>query len=99
MPRQRLTDAEINANKRSRAARIASDASWARTPVRRERTAPGTKASPASYEYWVRRLTDEGVVCEDEIPAAAENAQRAYMSQLSAKAAAARRRKAAGRAA
>lgn len=76
---------------RSSAARIAVNISWSRTPNRSERTAPARAASPVTYGYWVRKLTAEGVVRPRDIPAAAENAHRAYMAQLSKKAVAARR--------
>lgn len=78
---------------RSRAARIASNVSWAYTPNRTERTAPATAASPVSYAYWLRKITDEDVVRPKDRAAAAENAHKAYMAGLSLKAAKARARK------
>lgn len=71
-------------------ASIASNVSWARTPDRSERTAGARAGSPTSYEYWLTKVTAEGVVREADRPAAAASAHRAYMQQLSKKAAAAR---------
>jgi hypothetical protein len=85
------------AAERSSAARIAVNVSWARTPNRAERTAPGHRSSPVSYDYWLAKIKAEGLVRPKDIPAAAGNAHRAYMQQLSKKAAAARRRKKAGK--
>lgn len=82
---------------RSRAARIAAHVQWAKTPHRGERTAAARRASPVSLDYWIARLRKEGKVREQDIPAAAENAHTAYMTQLALKAAAARSRKAAER--
>ncbi|WP_344941367.1 hypothetical protein [Actinomadura miaoliensis] len=76
---------------------MASNVSWARTPNRSERTAPARAASPVSYEYWLRRLAEEGQVREEDLPKAAESAYRAYMAQMSRKAADARRKNAAAR--
>jgi hypothetical protein len=70
---------------RSSAARYAVNTSWARTPNRTERTAPGHAASPVSYEYWFKKITDEGQVREQDIPAAAKSAHRAYMQGLARK--------------
>lgn len=63
-------------------ARIASNASWARTPIRSERTERARRNSPGRVEYWEARLRDEGIVAEADIPAAARNARDAYMAQL-----------------
>lgn len=63
-------------------ARIAGNTSWARTPVRSERTEPARRSSPGRVEYWEDRLRAEGVVAEADIPAAARNAQRAHMQRL-----------------
>ncbi|MFD0884707.1 hypothetical protein ACFQ08_09110 [Streptosporangium algeriense] len=82
---------------RSRAARIAAHVQWARTPHRGERTAAARAASPVSIDYWLAKVTAEGKVRAKDIPAAAENAHKAYMGQLSLKASAARRRKTAER--
>ncbi len=78
---------------RSQISLLANDTGWAKTPVRSERTAQARKASPVSYDYWLAKTTADGIVCEADIPKAAENAHRAYMRQLSLKAAASRRKK------
>lgn len=72
---------------RSRAARIAVNVSWARTPDRSERTRSARANSPVSFEYWLKRITDEGVVRPQDRAKAAENAHRAFQAQMSAKAA------------
>ncbi|TDD32475.1 hypothetical protein E1287_22570 [Actinomadura sp. KC06] len=63
-------------------ARIAVNTSWARTPVRSERTENARRASPGRVEYWERVIREEGEVSEADIPAAARNAQRLYMARL-----------------
>lgn len=73
---------------------IAANKSWARTPNRSERTEAARKASPTTLDYWIAKKRDEGVVRERDILAAAQNAHKAYMGELSLKAAAARRVKA-----
>lgn len=82
---------------RSQISLVANDMGWAKTPIRAERTAQARKASPVSYDYWLAKTTADGVVCAADIPKAAENAHRAYMRQLSLKAAAGRARKRAAR--
>jgi len=74
--------------------RIAADTSWARTPNRAERTEAARKASPQSLDYWIDKIRAEGVVREQDIQAAAQNAHRAHMRGLALKAVAARRAKA-----
>jgi len=78
---------------RSSASRYAANVSWARTPDRAERTASARANSPVSYAYWLRRITEEGRVREQDIPAAAESAHRVYMAGLARKAAAKRKGK------
>lgn len=73
---------------------IAADKSWARTPNRSERTAPARAASPNSLRYWITKTRDEGIVREEDVLAAAQNAHRAYMREKSLKAVAVRRAKA-----
>jgi len=92
-----MTDSTLTPAERASLARMAANVSWARTPNRSERTAPARAASPVSYEYWLRRLADEGRVRAEDLPKAAESAHRAYMAQMSRKAAAARRKNAAAR--
>lgn len=86
-----------DAKARTRSARIAADVSWAKTANRSERTAHGTRNSPVSYNYWLRKITDEGNVRAEDIPKAAESAHRAYMRQQSLKAAKARAARAAAK--
>lgn len=78
---------------RSRAANI----SWARTPDRTERTRPGHRASPLSYDYWLNKVNEEGIVRPRDRAKAAENYWRAYQQMVSKKAAEARQAKAAAR--
>lgn len=72
---------------------IAADKSWARTPNRSERTEAARKASPNSLNYWLAKTRAEGIVRDQDIYAAAQNAHRAYMREKSLKAVAARRAK------
>lgn len=73
---------------------IAADISWARTPNRAERTAPGHRASPLHIDYWIAKVRDEGIVTgEAEILKAAESYYRASQRLRSLKAAATRARK------
>jgi hypothetical protein len=84
----------LNAQQRTRRARIAAHASWANTADRQGRTAPATTAFLARFE----RQVDPLGVLEPEIRATmAEHARRAYMLQLAEKSAKARRRAADGR--
>jgi hypothetical protein len=82
---------------RSAAARIAANISWARTPVRAERTRAATEANRGNLAYWEAQIRAEGVVCEEEIPLAAENRRRAHMQQMAAKSAKTRARNKAAR--
>lgn len=82
---------------RSRAARIAANISWARTPDRQARTQAAVDASPVRLPYWIARVRAEGVVPEADIPAAAENYRLAYVQKLAAKSAEARARNRAAR--
>ncbi|GGS88216.1 hypothetical protein ACFFV7_51155 [Nonomuraea spiralis] len=66
---------------------IAADISWARTPNRTERTAPGHRASPLSLDYWIAQVRAEGVVREEDVEAAAQSAFRASQRARSLKAA------------
>lgn len=74
------------------AARIAVNASWAKTPDRQARTRNAIRSSPVSVEYWEARLRAEGVVSEADIPRAAENARKSYMQGLALKSAKSRER-------
>lgn len=80
------------AERRRQAALIAVHTSWARTPDRQARTAAATQASPVSLDYWEARLRAEGVVREQDIPAAAVNARSAEMRRRALAAADTRRR-------
>jgi hypothetical protein len=75
------------ARERSARHQIAADISWARTPNRTERTAPGHRASPLSLDYWIAKVRREGVVREEDIEAAARSAFRASQRARSLKAA------------
>lgn len=61
---------------------IAAHLSWADTPDRAARTAPGHRASPVSRDYWRAKIRAEGKVREQDIEAAAQNAHSAYMRQM-----------------
>jgi len=91
----RMTEDELTAARRSRAARIAVDTSWARTPNRSERTAPARRNSPTTYDYWLAKISADPAIRPKDRAKAAASAHRAYMTQLSAKAAEARRKRAA----
>ncbi|MFC4912549.1 hypothetical protein [Actinomadura gamaensis] len=82
---------------RSAAARLAANVSWARTPIRAERTAQAHAASPTSYTYWLNKIQQEGEIAPQDQAAAAKNAHRVYMTQLSRRAAASRRSRKAAR--
>lgn len=73
---------------RSRAAQIASNVGWARTPNRTERAAAGFRASPMSIDYWRNwaKTTHPEMNRRDQL-AAAINAHRAHQQQMSLKAA------------
>lgn len=77
---------------RRQAALIAVHTSWANTPDRAARTAPATKASPVSLEYWEAKLRAEGAVREEDIHKAARNAQSAEMRRRALKSAKTRAR-------
>jgi hypothetical protein len=64
-------------------ARIAANVSWARTPVRSERTEIARRSSPGSIDYWLDRIDPDGEMSTEDRRKAARNALRAYMGQLS----------------
>lgn len=70
---------------------IAADISWARTPNRTERTEAARKASPKTLDYWIADVIAKGEVREQDVHAAAQNAHRAHMREMSLKAVDARR--------
>ncbi|MFJ2029463.1 hypothetical protein [Streptosporangium sp. NPDC087985] len=80
---------------RRRAASIAADVQWAMTPNRTERTEAARRASPMSLDYWVAKTKAEGIVRDQDVQKAAENAYRAHMKQMSLKAARSRQARAA----
>ena len=70
-------------NARKANARIAANVSWARTPVRSERTEIARRSSPGSIDYWLERVDPDGAMSPEDRRKAARNALRAYMGQLS----------------
>lgn len=70
---------------------IAANKSWAMTANRSERTEAARKASPLSLDYWIADIRAKGVVREQDILAAAQNAHRAFQLEMSQRAADARR--------
>jgi hypothetical protein len=66
------------AEQRSRAASKAAHDSWGRTPDRQARTRAAIEASPVHIDYWIKKVREEGVVREQDVPAAAENKRAAW---------------------
>lgn len=85
--------ADLSPEMRSLRSRIAVNESWARTKDRTARTAPGTAASPASLDYWEKRVDPNGEMDERTRIKAAENARTAHYQRLAYRSARARRRK------
>lgn len=85
---------EMTPEERSLRARIAVNTSWAHTTDRTARTAPATKNSPASRDYWERKVDPDGVMDSMTRAKAAENARRAHYQRMAYRSAQARRRKA-----
>ena len=79
---------------RTLAARAAAHTSWARTPDRSARTAPGRAALQARFEA---EVDPEGVLPPDERARRADSARAAYFSRLALRSAKARRKAAAAR--
>lgn len=79
-------------NMRRQYGRLGADISWARTPVRSERTAPARAASPASLDYHLDRVPEEVTDPEERLKAAV-SARSAYYRRISMKGVAARRAK------
>ncbi|GLI03792.1 hypothetical protein [Phytohabitans aurantiacus] len=73
---------------RSRRARIAAHASWAKTVDRTARTAAGTKAFCDRFE---RQVDPDGLLPADVRERMARHARTAYMLQLAERSAKARR--------
>ena len=84
------TPGGMTPQQRRRRARIAAHASWAATPDRTARTAPGTQAFLRRFE---RQVDPDGVLPDEVRTAMAQHARTAYMLQLAEKSAAARRRR------
>jgi hypothetical protein len=78
------------AQQRSYRARAAAHASWAKTPDRAARTAPGTRAFLDRFE---RQVDPEGKLPPELRKQMAQNARTAYMLRLARLSAEARRRK------
>ena len=74
--------------------------SWGNTVDRTKRTTPGTKASPASVDYWLARLDPVKFADATDAQrlAAAEAAWRAYFADLAYRSARSRSIKAKARA-
>lgn len=68
--------------RRRLSASIAANASWARTPIRSERTAAARRSSPGSVEYWLAEVDPDERMSPDDRRKAAVNARRAYMAGL-----------------
>lgn len=72
---------------RRTAARIAANTRWAYEPNRSAATAKARANSPISREYWVKRMRGEFPQApESEIQSRAENAHKAWQTQMSARA-------------
>jgi hypothetical protein len=69
-------------------ARIAAEASWARTPDRSARTRPARDAFLRRFE---KEVDPDGTLPPEERRQRAEHAKRAYMLQLAKRSAAARK--------
>ena len=76
----------------SLAAEIAAHESWARTPDRTARTAPGLAAALAKFE---READPDGVLPPEERTRRAEHLRRAHLARIALKSAKARRARAA----
>lgn len=78
--------------------RVAANRSWANTPDRAARTAPGRNLSPTGLEYWLARLAPHMAQADEETRRkAAENLRRAWYLELSAKGVKARQARSRGR--
>lgn len=87
-------DARDAAMRRSLAARIAVNTSWARTPNRAERTAPARAATPVQFEYWLAKARAEHPDLKPaEQRAMAQSAWKAQQQRNALKAAKARQAK------
>ena len=67
---------------RSRAASLAANVSWARTPHRAERTEAARRSGPSSLEWHLARLPED-ITDPKQRTLAAKAARRAYYQRLS----------------
>jgi hypothetical protein len=81
---------------RSAVASIAANARWAKEDNRVGATAKARNNSPASIEYWMRKVDPEARMPRDQRLRRAENAKKAHYQTLMRKARQAKERKAAG---
>ena len=75
------------------AGRVGGLKSWANTPDRTVRTAPGLRAGPGAVDYWLDRLDPERFAdaTDAQRVAAAECARRAHFAAMALKSAQVRR--------
>lgn len=85
-----MTD-DLSPELRSLRARMAVNASWAKTKDRRARTANGTAASPAALSYWEKRVDPNGEMDTRTRAKAAENARSAHYQRMAYRSAMARK--------
>lgn len=83
----------MSQSERSLRGKLATHTGWANTVDRTARTAPGTKASPASVDYWLDKVDPDGQMTDQQRRAAADSARKAYFSRLAFASAKARRAK------
>jgi hypothetical protein len=86
-------------NERRTQARIAANARWAKEDDRVVATAKARNNSPASIEYWLRKVDPDERMPRDQRLRQAENAKTTYYLQRTRDMRAAKARKAAGEAA
>ncbi|MFF0864228.1 hypothetical protein ACFYUV_20890 [Nonomuraea sp. NPDC003560] len=86
-------------SERSTIARIAANTRWANEDDRIGATAKARNNSPASIEYWMKKVDPGNEMPRDQRLRRAENAKTAYYQQRMRAARAAKARKAAGEAA
>ncbi|HSC28949.1 MAG TPA: hypothetical protein VLD67_16860 [Vicinamibacterales bacterium] len=82
----------MNAEERKLRAQLGAEMSWAKTPDRTARTAPGSRAAEARFERQARELHPDA---DDEfIAKAAENLRRAHFRRMGLESARKRRQRA-----
>lgn len=86
-------------SERSTIARIAANSRWAQEDDRVTATAKARNSSPASIEYWMRKVDPDNQMPRDQRLRRAENAKNAYYQKRMRAARQAKARKAAGEAA